>query len=109
MTQQDDFVTQILAAEEEAAAGIEKAEKKSQNDLLQYQSKLAHAREASLEKLRDKSKEKLKDRQAAAKKKYEEAINEGQREAAQLEKELEGKLDKHMSTAQAYFLNELLG
>lgn len=105
---QDDFVTQILAAEETAKADVTKAEKKAQNDLTQYESSLAKNRETSLEKLRDKSREKLKDRQADAKKKYEAAITDGTREASLLEKEVEGKADKHLSMAQAYFINELL-
>ena len=105
----DDFVTQILAAEKEAADSVQAAAKKAQNDLNQYEAKLAQGRETALEKLRSKSKEKLKDRQAAARKKYEDSIAEGKREAASLEKDVTAKLDKHMSTAQAYFLNELLG
>lgn len=105
----DDFVTQILDAEEQAKAEVEKARRKADNDLDQYQQKLTKGRETSLEKLRDKSKEKLKDRQAEARKKYEAAVAEGAREAAQLEKDTAARLDKQMSTAQAFFLNELLG
>jgi|GEM_PF-1646456 len=105
---QDDFVTQILAAEEQAKSEVEKARKKAQNDVSQYEASLTKARETNLEKLRDKSKDKLKDRQASARKNYETAIADGVREAATLEKDTDAKMDKHLSTAQAYFINELL-
>lgn len=107
MTQQD-FVTEILAAEEQAAQDVEKAHKKAQNDLSQYESKLSKDREKNLNTLREQSKEKLKERQTSARKNYENAIEDGKREAAQLEKDASPKADKHLSTAQAYFINELL-
>lgn len=105
---QDDFVTQILAAEDQAKLDVEKARKKAQNDVSQFEASLAKTREANLEKLRDKSKEKLKDRQASARKTYETAIADGVREASVMEKEVTAKMDKHLSTTQAYFINELL-
>jgi len=105
---QDDFVTQILAAESTAKQEVEKARKKAQNDVSQYEASLANSRETSLETLRDNSKDKLKDRQALARKNYETAIADGAREASQLEKDTDAKMDKHLATAQAYFINELL-
>ena len=108
MTQQD-FVTQILAAEEEAKAEVSRAEKKSLNDLNQYENSLVKQRENKLKVQREKFREKLKERQAKAKTQYEEAIAEGAREASQLKKDTEGKIVKQMPTAQAYFLNELIG
>ncbi|NCP67116.1 hypothetical protein GW756_03385 [bacterium] len=105
---QDDFVTQILAAEETAKAEVAKARKKAQNDLTQYENSLSKSREASLEKLREKFREKLKDRQTAAKKNYEVTIADGVRDASQLKKEVETKMEKHLSTTQAFFINELI-
>ncbi len=105
---QDDFVTQILAAEEQAKAEVAKARKKAQNDLSQYEGSLVKNRETALEAQREKFRDSLKDRQTDAKAKYETAISDGAREAAQTKKEVEGKMDKHLSTAQAFFLNELI-
>ncbi len=107
MTQQD-FVTQILAAEEAAKAEVSKAQKKSQNDLTQYENSLVKNRENALESEREKFREKLKERQAKAKTQYETAIADGEREAAQLKKEATGKIEKQIPTAQAFFLNELI-
>lgn len=108
MTQQD-FVTKILAAEEGAQAELVKARKKTQNDLVQYENSLIKHRESALEALREKFRDKLKERQAKAKELYETAIADGEREAAQLKKETESKIDKQLPTAQAYFINELIG
>lgn len=106
---QSSFVTQILEAEEKAQAEVEKARKKAQNDLAQYESQQAKKREDNLNKLREQSREQLKERQVAARKDYESAIEDGRREAATLEKDIAGKMDKHLGLAQAYFINELLG
>jgi vacuolar-type H+-ATPase subunit H len=105
---QDDFVTQILAAEESAKADVAKVKKKSQNDLTQYENSLVKHRETALEAQREKFREKLKERQAQAKAQYETAIKDGEREASQMKKEVMGKIDKQIPTAQAFFLNEII-
>ncbi len=105
---QDNFVTQILAAEETAKAEVAKARKKAYNDLAQFENSLEKNREAALEEQREKFRAKLKIRQAEAKTQYETAIADGEREASQIRKEVEGKMGKQLATTQAYFINELI-
>lgn len=105
---QDDFVTQILAAEETAKAEVSKAGKKAHNDLTQFENSLEKNRETALEGQREKFRAKLKTRQAEAKAQYETSIADGGREASQIKKEVEGKMEKQLATTQAYFINELI-
>lgn len=105
---QEDFVTQILAAEETAKGEIAKARKKAQNDLAQYENSLIKNREIALESEKNKFREKLKERQVKAKELYEVSIADGKREAAQLEKDMSGKIAKQIPMTQAYFINELI-
>jgi len=105
---QDDFVTQILAAEETAKAEVAKARKKAHNDLTQFENSLEKNRETALEIEREKFRAKLKTKQTEAKAKYETAIADGGREASQVKKEVEGKMEKQLATTQAYFINELI-
>lgn len=109
MTQKDDhFLAQILDTEKQAAKRIAKATEKAKADLGKYETKLAEKRETNLESTRNESKEQLSAAQVEARGLYEKLTEEGAREAATLEKEMAPKIDKSLSVAQTFFINEVL-
>ena len=109
MTKKDDhFLAQILDTEAQAEKRIAKAKEKTKSDIAKYEEKLAKTREANLETIRTQSKEKLGAKQAEARSLYEKLTEEGQREAAGLEKEMAPKIEKSLSVAQTFFINEVL-
>ncbi len=104
----DDFLAQILEAEEKAKKDLEKAIKKQGSDLSVYQQKLEDAQGQNLEKEREKSRDKLKARQVEARANYEKLVTEGTQTTGRMESELMSKLDKQMSMIQNYFVSELI-
>ncbi len=107
-TNSNDFLAQIQVAEEEAVAKVEKARRKAASDLQTHSKKEGEKTQAALETARVEAKGKLKDRQEVARGRYEGLIKEGEKEASQLKKNIEPKIDKILPQVQTYFVNEIV-
>ncbi len=107
-TQQDDFLTQVLAAEAKAEQLIEEAKKRGQLELRKTEKKLKKEREEKLALAKESAKRKFSERQVIAKGIYKDLLKEGEKEAALLKKEGEKKAEIVLNSAESFFINEII-
>lgn len=105
---QDDFLAQILEAEDQAANNVKKAQSKGHSDLQAHNKKGQQAKDKKVAQARESAREAVKDAQVQARKAYEADITEGQREAKLVGKDFDTKLSKLIPQAQNFLVSDLL-
>ena len=107
-TQQDDFLAQILATETKAEQIIQDAKARGQSTLLKLEKDLSKEREKKLSLAKESAKGKLSEKQVIAKGIYEDLLKEGKKEATLLKKESEKRSETILSSAESFFINEII-
>ncbi|MCF7917556.1 hypothetical protein K9L27_00940 [Candidatus Gracilibacteria bacterium] len=104
----NDFLTQIQKAELDAEKLIQKAQEKAQHGVQDERQKLVKEREQHLDDARVSAKKRLSEKQKEMRKLYDDMVKEGQRSAQTLQNECKPKMEKVLTTASLYLLNDLI-
>jgi len=104
----DDFLIQVRQTEEEAANILERAKKKSHDDLEREAQRLEQTRTRNLEAARADAKKSLAESQDKFRKGYDVQVEEGKIVAADLEKEAMPRIEKTLPGALSHLLNDLI-
>lgn len=101
----DDFLTQIQDAEQQAQQTVEKALEKKQKVLQEYRQKLAADRQSKLGTVQEKSRTTLQGVREEARKNYEQQVSHGNADAISLESEKNTQVDGLLVGAEEILLS----
>lgn len=101
----DDFLTQIQDAEQQAQQTVEKALEKKQKTLQEYRQKLAADRQSKLDTVQEKSRTTLQGAREEARKNYEHQVSRGNADAISLESEKNTQVDTLLAGAEEILLS----
>ena len=104
----DNFLQQIKTTEANAQKMVQEAQEKAQHYLEEEKKKLEKQRSKNLEIARSKAKKKVFDKQSEMKSTYNDLVSKKQKDIRLMEKSIEEKQEKVLSTAYHYFLNNLI-
>lgn len=104
----DNFLQQIQTTETQAQKMIHDAEQKGIKDLEIHKKKLEKNREMKNEQAKTEAKKKIIEKQTELKKVYTDTIAKEKKEIESQKRQLKEKEEKALSTAQLFFLNELI-
>lgn len=104
----NDFFEQVTKAEEQAKKIVEDAKQKMHTSLISETADLEKIQGKNIASSRENSKKKLAEKQKEMRTMYDGLRKEGVREVQQLENSITPKMDKPVSGAFNYLLEELL-